>query len=205
MNKLVIEYVLEGARRGYNFTSSTDGLSDEVLKAIWRFAMPRGTGWSAYIGARSIKAFILPDEQVAISEVTVTNQVDETGRTGIRRAEVQLLPPNAFARYLQTQWTSYPPSVTAIARERCTTLVRKLPRIKADTSLILTYPYQSAQQWQVIEAAMMYLMLEPPRSWKKLNPPFPFTTLTLDSRAENPLIAMPQSHVAHLDAVRVGG
>jgi hypothetical protein len=39
--QLVLEYVFEGHQRGYNFTSSTKGFSDTVLKTIWRTAMPR--------------------------------------------------------------------------------------------------------------------------------------------------------------------
>jgi hypothetical protein len=205
VNTLTIEYVLEGVQRGYTITSSTQGLPDDVVKAIWRFAMPRGTGWSAYVGARSIKAFMLPDEQIAVSHVTVTDQTDETGRTGIRRAEVEILPPNGFERYLKTHLAMYPADIRAIARDRCAKLTRRLPKIKPDTSLILTYPYQSVDQWQVIEAAMMHLMLDPPRVWRSLKPPFPFTTLALDSRSENPLIALPIQQAGNLNTVQVGG
>ena len=81
--QLVIDYVLEGHQRGYNFTSSTDGYSDAELKLIWRRAMPRGQGWSQYIGARSLKCFPLDGQRrAAVCETVVTAQRDEHGRGG---------------------------------------------------------------------------------------------------------------------------
>lgn len=203
MTQIIIEYVLQGIRKGYNITSGADDLPDAVVKAIWRQAMPRGTGWSAYTGARAIKAFALPDGGVAVSTVTVTDATDESGRTGIRRAVVDLLPAGGFERHLRQMWTNYPPQVTAIARERCADLARKLPRIKPNQTLVLTSAFQSAKNWQLIEAVILYLMLDPPRRWQHLNPPFPFTTLALDHLAENPLIAMPAERADGLAAFAV--
>lgn len=87
MRQLVIDYVLEGHQRGYNFTSSTQGFHDDVLKSIWRAAMPKGQGWGAYVGARSLKAFALEDSRLALSEVTVTDRRDESGRTHINGSD----------------------------------------------------------------------------------------------------------------------
>ncbi len=55
MVDLVLEYVLNSRRPGYNFTTPTNGFSDSTLKAIWQQAMPRGQGWRHYIGAQSLK------------------------------------------------------------------------------------------------------------------------------------------------------
>ena len=79
MKQLILEYVLEGHKRGYNFTSSTQGFHDDVLKSIWRKAMPRGQGWNAavYAGARSLKSFWLEDGRMAMSETVVTDMRDE--------------------------------------------------------------------------------------------------------------------------------
>lgn len=203
MTQIIIEYVLQGTRKGYNITSGADDLPDDVVKAVWRQAMPRGTGWSAYTGARAIKAFALPDGQIAVSTVTVTDATDESGRAGIRRAVVDLIPAIGFERHLRQMWTSYPPPITAIARERCAHLARKLPRIKPKQTLVLTSAFQSAQSWQLIEAVILCLMLDPPRRWQNHNPPFPFTTLALDHLAENPLIAMPAERADGLAAFAV--
>jgi membrane-bound lytic murein transglycosylase B len=45
MQTLTLEYVLDGSRPGYQFTTPTNGIGEAALKTIWRSAMPRGQGW----------------------------------------------------------------------------------------------------------------------------------------------------------------
>ena len=98
MRQLVLEYVFEGHKRGYNITSPTNGFNDDTLKTVWRNAMPRGQGWGAdaYIGARSLKSFPLPDGRIALADVHVTGLHDESGRGGIRKAVVDIMQPGEY-------------------------------------------------------------------------------------------------------------
>lgn len=200
---IIIEYVLTGQQRGYNITSGAGGLSDVVSKALWRSAMPRGTGWSAYVNAHSLKVFSLPDDRVAFCDVTVTNQEDESGRVGIRRAEVTLSSPNQFDRRLEERLAHYPDALLAVAKDRHAKLKGKLPRFKRDASVILTHPYYSAERWELVEAVMLLLALEPPRAWRGQAMPIPFTTLALDHRGDNPLIALPSDVAVKLESYRI--
>ena len=106
---LVIEYVLEGHQRGYNFTSSTQGYSDDDLKTIWRNAMPRGQGWSAFVGARSLKCFPLDEHglRVVACETVVTDMIDENGRGGIRRATIQVMARADYLTYLDRRFARF--------------------------------------------------------------------------------------------------
>lgn len=201
---IIIEYVLTGQQRGYNITSGAGQLSDSVSKALWRSAMPRGTGWGAYVGAHSLKVFSLPDDRIAFCDVSVTDQQDETGRVGIRRAEVELVSPNKFRHMIEDRLMQYPHSLLSIAKERHAVLSRKLPRFKREASIILTHPYQTAERWQLVEAVMLLLALEPPRTWRSASQPIPFTTLALDHRGDHPLVALPADVVGQFDSYRIG-
>jgi hypothetical protein len=197
---LVIEYVLEGNQRGYSITSPTHGISEDVQKAIWRAAMPRGSGWAAYEGARSVKLIMLPDDMLAVSEVTVTDQRDETGRGGIRRAVVELMTPRTYEYHLHSRWLAYPSYATFRAKALYTELSKSLPRPRKNSPLVLAYPYQSMQDWLAIEATLVMLMSDPPRVLRRLEMPIPFTSLALDHRGENPIIAMPAAHAGQISA-----
>lgn len=201
---IIIEYVLTGQQRGYNITSGAGRLSEPISKALWRSAMPRGTGWSGYVNAHSLKVFSLPDDQIAFCDVTVTDQQDESGRAGIRRAEVSLVTPNQYTRTLEARLAEYPTALTRIAEDRHATLSRQLPRFKRDASILLTHPYQSAERWGLVEAVMLLLALKPPKAWRGQQQPIPFTTLALDHRGDNPLIALPSSVALQLESYRIG-
>jgi len=52
MRTLTLDYVLMGERRGYTFTTPTDDLAPEIVKALWRCARApsrfraRGRRWA---------------------------------------------------------------------------------------------------------------------------------------------------------------
>ncbi|NWG16890.1 MAG: hypothetical protein HXY41_09665 [Chloroflexi bacterium] len=207
MQPLVLEYVFEGHQRGYNFTSPTRGYSDSTLKAIWRSAMPRGQGWAAYTGARSLKSFALEDGRLALSEVTVTDQRDESGRGGIRRAVIQVMYPGAYAEYLKDRLRRFPASVrVAVDRWPSFGQRRQLfecarPRLRGNLQIVCAYPYQTPESWQIAEAILLKLALMP---GLLLRSGFlPFTTLALDNRDESALVALPADRAARLDGVPV--
>lgn len=201
---IIIEYVLTGQQRGYNVTSGAGQLDEQSNKALWRSAMPRGTGWGMYVGARSLKVFSLPDDRIAFCDVSVTDQQDETGRTGIRRAEVTLVNPNHYTRTLEARLTGYPAALLSIAKDRHADLKNKLPRFKRDASIILTHPYHSAERWGLVEAVMLLLALDAPRAWRGQAQPIPFTTLALDHRGDHPLLALPAGVASQLESYRIG-
>jgi hypothetical protein len=201
---IIIEYVLTGQQRGYNITSGAGQLDEQANKALWRSAMPRGTGWGGYVGAQSLKVFSLPDDRIAFCDVSVTDQQDETGRTGIRRAEVTLINPNQYTRTLEQRLSHYPTDLLVVAKARHAKLKAKLPRFKRDASIILTHPYHSVERWGLVEAVMLLLALDAPRAWRGQTPPIPFTTLALDHRGDNPLIALPVNVASQLESYRIG-
>ncbi|MGQ9888326.1 MAG: hypothetical protein ACUVSX_07540 [Aggregatilineales bacterium] len=207
MRQLVIEYVLEGHRRGYNFTSPTAGFADEVLRTVWRSAMPRGQGWNApaYVGARALKSFLVGDF-VAVSQVTVTDQRDDSGRGGIRRAVVDVMTFSEYTAYLHERLRAYPPDVQA-ALERLPTLAQRARimnrAMKQSKQLVLAQAYDGPRAWQVVEGLVIKLALSPfppvPRNGRIV----PFTTLALDHRDESALVALPAARARQLKGAPV--
>jgi hypothetical protein len=203
MSRLVIEYVFEGHRRGYNFTSPTAAFDEETLRAIWRKAMPRGHGWGApqYTGARSIKAFPLPGGQMAVSEVTVTGEQDENGRRGIRRALVDVMRPAVYNHHLTSRLAGYSEDVRAAAADLYERSRRSMPRLKRDTPLVVSFPFTTGNAWQVVEALVLMLAAAPTGSLRGGPHPLTFTTLALDPHDGSKIVALP---AAHSDRVRTG-
>lgn len=189
MKQLVIEYVLEGHKRGYNFTSPTQGFHDDVLKSIWRKAMPRGQGWGAdvYAGARSLKSFWLEDSRMALSETVVTDMRDESGRGGIRRAVVSVMQPGEYLEVLKTRLAQYSDALRRQIDHRT------LPNPRGDKQLIFFHPYADTSRWQTVEAMILRQALKLSangiiRSGKIV----PFTTLALDYHDEGQIVVLPE-------------
>jgi hypothetical protein len=205
MPQLVLEYVFEGHKRGYNFTSPTRGFSDEILKAIWRTAMPRGQGWGAdgYQGAHSLKCFVLEGGGVAISDVTVTDQRDESGRAGIRHAVIDVMPPDDYPAYLERRWESYPHAVRAHAERRLNSLRgrindRALPKFNKEPQIIFAARYATPTNWQVVEALIVQLMRSPTAVMRRWGKVIPFTTLALDHREESRVVVLPEDRAQRI-------
>ncbi len=210
MTQLAISYLLEGTRRGYNFTSPTDGVDPETLKAVWRGAMPRGQGWENYPGAASLKCFPLASGEAAICDVTLTDMQDEVGRRGIRRAAINVLPPSQYQRLLIERLHALPPGLVATAERRLGSrewelLFRKYrdskkPKTIIKPQTILAYPY-SSEGWRFVEACILLLATRSTllTNLIEISPtinPFAdrllsFTTLALDYREEGRIVALP--------------
>ncbi|MEO8393297.1 MAG: hypothetical protein ABI700_09925 [Chloroflexota bacterium] len=210
MRELSIGYLLEGARRGYNFTSPTDGIEPDTLKAIWRSAMPRGQGWDQYPGANALKCFSLESGEAAICEVALTDLQDEVGRRGIRSAGIKLLAPREYQRALLDRLHALPPTMVAEAERKLYSrewelLFKKYRDAKKPKSIvkpqtILAYPYSSAG-WSFVEACILLLATRSTllTNLIEMSPavnPFAdrilsFTTLALDYREEGRIVALP--------------
>jgi hypothetical protein len=211
MTDLVIAYVLDGPRPGYAFTTPPNGTDPETLKAIWRQAMPRGQGWRHYIGARTLKCFPLDGgRRAAIARVTVTDQADEIGRQGIRRAEITILSGEDILDYLALRLAMLPEAARAAAEERLTLprwtqiLDRALPKARRRAGqIVLAAPYTDAAGWQVVEAAVLMIATAPPlrlaSGWPRIPP---LTTLALDTREESRLVAVPLTELPRLHGVK---
>lgn len=200
MRQLVLEYVFEGHKRGYNFTSPTNGFNDDTLKTVWRNAMPRGQGWGApqYEGARSLKSFPLPDGRIALADVTVTGLKDESGRAGIRRAEIDIMQPGEYLEVLQTRFSRYPQSLQTEASHKPRFGRRRLPKVQGDSRVVVAHPYSTAERWQVIEALVLYEAIELlDRRWLG-SKYFAFTTLALEYRDESQLVVLPEARATEL-------
>lgn len=206
MRQLTIEYLLDGHRRGYNFTSSTQGFNDDTLKSVWRSAMPRGQGWGAevYKGAHSLKSFRLADGRIALSDVTVTDMRDESGRAGIRRADVKVMQPGEYADHLNALLRAYPtPLQTEIQRKPGFLERKRIPKVKGERQMILSHPYIHAQNWILIEALVVKAALDEMSGWAGRI--VPFTTLALDYREESQLVVLPEAKARTLTDVYVMG
>ncbi len=210
MRELAIGYALEGARRGYTFTSPTDGVDPDALKAIWRGAMPRGQGWEQYPGASALKCFPLDSGEAVICDVALTDLQDEVGRKGIRSAAIKLLSPREYQDDLLARLRALPPKVVADAERKLTShewelLFKKYRDAKKPKSIlkpqtILAYPY-SATGWRFVEACLLLLATRSTllTNLIEISPtinPFAdrilsFTTLALDYREEGRLVALP--------------
>lgn len=208
MRQLVIEYLLEGHQRGYNYTSSTAGFNDDTLKSVWRKAMPRGQGWGNYTGARSLKSFALEDGRVALSDVTVTPMKDESGRGGIRRAVIDVMQPGEYHDALQARFDRYPAEVKAWASKRPSLgqrrqiIDRSLPKMKGGgPQVIFAYPYAGPESWLYVEALLLKLALSPASLMWRLGKLVTFTTLALEYREEPPLVALPKSRAAQFSEI----
>jgi hypothetical protein len=201
MRQLVIEYVFEGHKRGYNFTSPTNGFNDDTLKTVWRSAMPKGQGWGAeqYVGARSLKCFRLPDGRIALSASVVTGLRDESGRGGIRRTEIEIMQPGEYQERLASHLQTYPASIQAtVNRKSRFGERRKIPKLKGDNQVILSYPYHTTEGWQHVEALVVKTALdELDKRWSQ-GRIISFTTLALDYRDESQLVVLPQARTGEL-------
>ncbi len=210
MRELSIGYLLEGARRGYSFTTPTDGLDPDALKAIWRGAMPRGQGWESYADAASLKCFPLESGEAVACEVALTDLQDEVGRRGIRQAAIHLMTYGEYQRYLLDRLHTLPPEITAEAERKLYSrewelLFKKYhdskkPKTFVKPQTILAYPY-SAERWPFVEACILLLATRSTllTNLIEISPainPFAdrilsFTTLALDYREEGRIVALP--------------
>lgn len=212
MRELTIEYNLTGVRRGYAFTTPTDDIDPEIIKTLWRNAMPRGQGWGdpALVGARSIKSFLLHTGEIALCDVTVTDLHDELGRTGIRHAAIQIMTIKEQQEALKKRLADMPAELVAHAESKLTSrewqlMFRKRrgeqpPASFVKPQTILAAPYDM-NGWGFVEACILLLatratllanLIEVSPS---VNPfadrALSFTTLALDSKDETRLIAIP--------------
>lgn len=203
MSRLVIEYLLEGHRRGYSFTSPTHMHADSTLKTVWRSAMPRGQGWRAdrYIGARALKCFALENGQVAVSESIVTDMTDENGRRGIRRAEVDVMSAAVFTHHLRSRMAGYPPEIQKAAATKYAQVEKRFPRLKKQQPLVLVYPFTTPRLWWVIEALVLRLALAPLASMHTWGAVVPFTTLALTHLDETGIVAIPAHEAVSMRGV----
>lgn len=211
MTALLIEYVLGGKRPGYNFTTPTDAYDPDTLKAIWRNAMPRGQGWRRYIGAHTLKCFPLNGgRRAAISEVTVTDQTDETGRQGIRRAAITLLEGSDFLDYLALRLAMLPTTVRDEAQERLNwwrwkrIMDRATPKTRQrNGQIVLAADYDTPQGWQLMEAVILTvatsMRVRALKGWPDV---LPLTTLALDYREEARLVALPLAETDRLNGIK---
>lgn len=218
MRELVIDYLLEGARRGYTIVTPTEGIPPENVKAIWREAMPRGQAWSEYTGARSLKCWTLPSGELALCEVVVTGRADEAGRRGIRHARVLMGTQSQVHAALIARLEALPRDIVSSAEHKLASrewqlLFRKhreahTPRRVIKPQTILAQPY-SASGWPFVEACILLLATRATLLTNlievspRLNPfadrLLSFTTLALDVRDETRLVGVPLRHAQAAD------
>ena len=204
---LVIEYVLEGHQRGYSFTSSTQGYTDDDLKTIWRNAMPRGQGWSAFVGACSLKCFPLDEHhlRVAVCETIVTEMRDEHDRGGIRRATIDVMARAEYLTYLEWRGRNLPGHIRAQVdklptfRQRMAIGNKVMPKPRRNAQLVFIHDYDGPERWQVVEGLLLKLALSPIGPMRRWGRIIPFTTLALSHGDESTLVALPSVRANQID------
>lgn len=193
---LVIEYVLDGPQRGYRFTTPTHMWREDVIKAVWRGALPRGQGWGDFTGAQTLKCFPLPDGSVAVCRTAVTDHEDESGRKGIRRTEIDILSVNAYRVALTRRYEALTPGLKADAEfeiahwGRLRTLQRLNRMGGTAPRLILTHPFSTPADWRLMEALLLRLAVNPPDALRRWGL-FSFTTLALTHHDESRVVTVP--------------
>jgi hypothetical protein len=207
MPELVIEYQLDGKHPGYAFSSPTQAFDDQTLKIIWRHAMPRGQGWGnpSYAGAQSLKTFRLDKKRYAVSTATVTDQRDESGRGGIRRAEIEVMSTAAYLKFLEYRIRRLPTPLQQAADRRLThtfwqqVLDKLTPKLKPHRQIVLAHPYTDPAEWRLMEALVMKVAtsrrIRLIKGWGAINS---FTTLALDYREESSIVALPLERAQRL-------
>lgn len=200
---IVLEYVFEGHRRGYNFTTPMNGYDEETTRTIWRHAMARGNGWGEYVGARAIKAFPLPDGRVAVSEMTVTDLTDESGRRGIRRAVIDVMKPTIYQLHLQSRLAGYPAAIRKEAGSKLAIVQQRANRLKKTIPLLLNAPYTTPREWWLMEALILMLVMQPKGALRRRGDFLSFTTLALDYRSESTIVALPEGREADIPMTNV--
>lgn len=201
MPDLIIEYNLDGKHPGYAFRQPTNGYHEDVLKAVWKGAMPRGQGWGAngFTGAQSLKCFPLNRRFIAVSEVIITDQEDEEGRRGIRQAAITLMSPGEYLGWLNARLDAYPLGIQEEAHRRLNLpgwaqiIHRALPRLRGrQPQVVLTSPYRDAYTWQIVEYLSIKLatswVVKTIKGWGRINS---LTTLALTHRDEARIVAIP--------------
>lgn len=202
MRRLVIDYALDGPHPGYRFRPPTNGFDRSTLDAVWRGAMPRGQGWGteALAGARSLKSFPVGSRTMALSTVVVTGQRDELGRGGIRRAEIDLIPAGEYPARLAERIAALPPAAVDAAGGQMGGYLwqRVVDRVllRGGRQVVLSYPYRSPEDWQIVEGLILRLVTSPGvRMFEGWGPLTPFTTLALGRGDEGRVVGMPQNAV----------
>lgn len=205
---LVIEYVFEGQQLGYNFTSPTRGYSEDTLKTIWRQAMPRGQGWGQYTGATTLKCFPLRNGYMAASNVVVTDLQDETGRRGIRRAEIEVMTMPAYIEYLKRRFDDLPQNIQTHVHVLMASWNRLRPfdriarKINKAEQVILSRRFTDVDDWKLMEGVIIKLALTPFPPLKRAGL-FPFTTLAMAHHDEGFVVALPAEKVGQIKDVPV--
>lgn len=208
VKSIAMDYAPEGSARGYQFGAPNGDFSSTELTTIWENAFPKGRNWSSYVQSRSVKTFPL-GQFVAISNTTVTEQMDSHGRGGIRRVHVDVITAKSYDKWLQKQWQELPQDVTDKVNQKVQSLKFDLEYFfrtysaskHASKQIAFVHPFVSPEQWQLVEALVFKVSQATSGFGGFLNrrtaPTF-FTTLALQPQQESRHVAIPSQCLKEL-------
>lgn len=206
VKSIAMGYSPAGSARGYQFESENGDFSPAELTTIWENAFPKGRNWSRYVQSRSVKTFPL-GQFIAISTMTVTDQIDSHGRGGIRNVQVDVITAKNYKTWLQRQWQELPQDVTDKVSQKVQSLKFDLEYFfrsyPASKQIVFVHPYVSPEQWRFVEALVFKVSQTPSGFGGLLNrrakPTF-LTTLALHPQQESRHIAIPSQCLQELTA-----
>lgn len=169
--------------RGYDFVSKPQDIKNDMLREIWRNALPRGSAWQRYSDVHILKAFPVHDFGFAISMIVVKMESDDFGRKGVLKAEIDLMGSKDYLLYLDKI------SNKSQNRVKSLKMNQLVPKLVLGQQIILTRRYLGWQDWSDnVEATIAQLVLSLPL---RLNLKISFTTFALDHLGESQIVAIP--------------
>ncbi len=209
---MTIRYVSITSRgsHGYHCVYHSDGLSPSDVALLERTALPYGSNWGSFIGARSIKVFPIASERTAISYIRVVDSADDHGRRGILECQCALITTGQLIRLLKLPDFSFdtiinkPDALYSILGghgpvndplpdiqpkpgilPRHTSLLKLL----AGRKVILKREYRGPEDWRSVEHSIRTFVLGLPSALIRYAS---FATLTLSEADDMRIIAVPR-------------
>jgi hypothetical protein len=209
-----LAYVKIDFRRVYQVIEHAADLEDKIVARIFDSAMPDGSDWFRYVGARIVKGFTLPGNRMCICYASVTDRTDAAGAAGL--LETQCIVTNDDAHYRALLWQpgfafnevwqaladnpthltkvldqirNAPKTTRGVASSLFASLrsLRYRAMLRIPGRIVLRRPFANAEQWETVESEVQRIL----RAMEEFAP---FTTMTLSPAGRHGVLAVPQSH-----------
>ncbi len=216
--------ITSSGRRGYLCVAHSEGLSKSTIATLERIALPFGSSWQLYMGARSVKAFPIDRGRMAVSYVRITDNYDDHGRLGVLTCQCVVVKFEQFVDLISRPYFAFdavfnqPGAVSKLLDSRpggedsrvhdelslkisSSSAFRSRLRLLIGRRVILRRPFSNAEQWRSVEHAVQSLVLHLPTALKRN---ISFVTFTTSSADPMRLIAMPEGRSPEVQGRMLG-